>query len=67
MCWGDAYQHSFASLEPKGTRFRDLSAGEDHLCGITIAGEILCWGDNQYGQAAPPGVGSGDAGMNDGG
>lgn len=67
VCWGDGYQHVLASLEPKGARFRELSVGEDHVCGITLAGEILCWGANQVGQSAPPAVGSADAGSNDAG
>ena len=35
-----AGQHAFASL----------SAGATHTCGITTAGKVYCWGDNQRGQ-----------------
>jgi alpha-tubulin suppressor-like RCC1 family protein len=31
-------------------RFRQLSAGESHTCGVTGALQALCWGRNQYGQ-----------------
>ena len=31
-----------------------MSAGSDHACGVTRAGRILCWGDNEFGQAIPP-------------
>lgn len=33
-----------------GHRFRVLSAGSRHTCGITLAGATLCWGANTNGQ-----------------
>jgi alpha-tubulin suppressor-like RCC1 family protein len=33
-----------------GSRFRELSAGWDHVCGIAIDEQAVCWGDNEDGQ-----------------
>jgi alpha-tubulin suppressor-like RCC1 family protein len=33
-----------------GLTFRSVSAGSAHVCGVTTAGAIYCWGNNQYGQ-----------------
>jgi hypothetical protein len=32
-----------------------ISAGRDHSCGLTRAGEVTCWGSNGFGQSAAPG------------
>jgi alpha-tubulin suppressor-like RCC1 family protein len=31
-------------------RFRQVSTGVDHTCGVTIEDRAFCWGRNQYGQ-----------------
>jgi hypothetical protein len=36
-------------LVPGGHRFRSLSVG-DATCGITLGGELYCWGENGRGQ-----------------
>ncbi len=50
-CWGrqlPAY--------PKDYRFSDISAGGDHICAIRMeSGEMVCWGNDDYGQSSPPG------------
>lgn len=33
-------------------RFRSLSIGYDHSCGITLTDELYCWGSNAYWQLA---------------
>ena len=33
-----------------------LTTGEAHACGITLDGQLLCWGDNFYGQLNMPEV-----------
>ena len=33
-----------------GHVFQSLEAGNTHTCGVTVAGEIYCWGDNTWGQ-----------------
>ncbi len=33
-----------------GLRFKSLAAGNSFTCGVTVQGEIYCWGDNRYGQ-----------------
>jgi alpha-tubulin suppressor-like RCC1 family protein len=30
--------------------FTDISSGVGHVCGVTVAGEIWCWGSNDFGQ-----------------
>ncbi len=31
-----------------------LSSGRRHTCGLREDSSVMCWGDNQYGQASPP-------------
>ena len=31
-----------------------VSAGADHSCGLTAAGDLVCWGGNEEGQSEPP-------------
>ena len=35
-------------------RFSSVSAGLDHTCAVKREGTIVCWGNNQHGQARPP-------------
>ena len=49
-CWGYRL-HPY----PKDQRFSDISAGGDHTCAIRKDnGSLVCWGNNEYGQASPP-------------
>ena len=34
--------------------FESITAGNRHTCGIKTDGGVVCWGDNQFGQAAAP-------------
>ena len=38
---------------PKGA-FVDVSIGPGYGCGVRINSELVCWGDNEHGQADPP-------------
>ncbi len=60
-CWGnnDWYQLGdigsgdyapFHSSVFDGFIFKQISAGYDHICGITIDGSLYCWGRNSDGQ-----------------
>ena len=31
-----------------------LSAGANHSCSLWPGGEVVCWGDDEYGQSSPP-------------
>ena len=34
--------------------FAMVSAGNEHTCGLREDGSVVCWGDDEYGQATPP-------------
>jgi len=34
--------------------YTQVSAGDDHTCGLNENGSVACWGDNEFGQASPP-------------
>ncbi len=54
-CGAPSYACSTAPLKAMpGTRFVSISAGARHSCGITTDGAPVCWGANDFGQAAPP-------------
>ena len=49
-CWG-YHLHPY----PKDQRFSDISAGGGHTCAIRKDnGSLVCWGNDEYGQASPP-------------
>ena len=41
---------------PENERFTEITAGFGHTCGIRQDGGISCWGNNEHGQATPPGA-----------
>ena len=41
---------------PRNERFTEITAGFGHTCGIRQDGGISCWGNNDEGQATPPGA-----------
>jgi alpha-tubulin suppressor-like RCC1 family protein len=60
-CWGenrsgelgDASTSSFRTTPVPvagGLRFRQVSIGRNHTCGVTTDSKAFCWGANQYGQ-----------------
>jgi hypothetical protein len=65
-CWGAMYfeDEDPALLDPPDDEFQSLVAGIAHVCGLTLGGEVRCWGygvasdergDTPYfGQASPP-------------
>lgn len=67
-CWGtnDSYQlgsggssrtpHSTPQLVAGGHKFRFISTGEYHACGIDDAGDMYCWGVDDAGQLGSTGA-----------
>jgi len=48
-CWGaDSYGQS---TPPAGVAFAQLTAGQNHTCGLLKDGSVRCWGGNTWGQA----------------
>lgn len=56
LCWTDPQLPvpDVAVAREQGP-LHGLTCGFGHACALTAAGEAVCWGDNQAGQAAPPG------------
>ena len=51
VCWGFGYFYP----TPERVRFAAISRANNHICAIRADdGGIVCWGDNEYGQASPP-------------
>ncbi len=59
FCWGENFEGQLGQGDPVGSphrssptavapalRFRELSVGQGHVCAITQAGELYCWGRN---------------------
>jgi alpha-tubulin suppressor-like RCC1 family protein len=61
-CWGQndygqlgdnttaAHAHSAGNVSGLSSGVTAIAAGLDHLCALTDAGAVKCWGRNQYGQ-----------------
>ena len=47
---GDAIARRVPTAVAGNLTFASLSAGNQHACGVTTAGVVYCWGDNDYGQ-----------------
>lgn len=55
-CWGDddVWMADHTS-PPSGVRFKTISAGALHVCGLTVEdGSPICWGSNEFGASSPP-------------
>ncbi|MDE2903367.1 MAG: PQQ-dependent sugar dehydrogenase [Chloroflexota bacterium] len=42
-------------MPPPDTAFAAIGAGAEHSCGLTLRGDLLCWGNNDDGRADSPG------------
>jgi len=45
QCWGS---NEFGQLKAPGGRFREVSAGGGHVCGLRSNGALRCWGDTGF-------------------
>jgi hypothetical protein len=51
VCWGDAPE-----VNPPAGQFKAVGVGLDFTCALTLAGEVRCWGDDEWAVLdAPPG------------
>lgn len=47
---GDVSPHAGAMIVAADQRWASVSAGMEHTCAITTAGQLSCWGGNAFGQ-----------------
>ena len=56
LCWGS---NSHFQRSPPDGEFHAVTGGWFHSCGLRPEGQVVCWGDNTYGQTdVPPDLGS---------
>lgn len=61
-CWGangdgqlglgqaDEKLHALPVIVPSAVKFKSVTSGYRHTCGLSVTGEAYCWGWNEYGQ-----------------
>jgi len=54
---GTADRPAPTAVPSVGTSIVALAAGQYHMCALTSAGAVRCWGDNTYGQLGVDGLG----------
>lgn len=53
-CWGNFFSSGDSPyIAPEG-RFLRVAVGTSHACGVSEAGMVACFGENDRGQASPP-------------
>ncbi|THU46647.1 hypothetical protein C4D60_Mb09t07120 [Musa balbisiana] len=64
FCWGDETGSSVISLTPRNLRFRSISAGGFHVCGVLQNSQVFCWGRSlEMQQSSSDILGQGDVNM----
>lgn len=48
-CWG--WNANERATPPPGVNFAAVGAGAEHSCGLSTAGDLVCWGKNDNGRA----------------
>ena len=54
QCWGANGDADKGQANPPPGAFTAISASYYHSCGVLTGGRVMCWGNNESGQAAPP-------------
>lgn len=49
-----AFAFALSPSEANAAGLPQIDAGAYHTCGVRVEGSLVCWGDNTYGQSAPP-------------
>ena len=55
-CWGEPlyFDGSSRTAPPEGDFVQTDVGSGDHACGLTTAGQVLCWGNDHEGKSTPP-------------
>lgn len=52
--WPDRWAPEIAEQVPAGEKFQSISLNENHACGITDLGDLVCWGNAPASRLQPP-------------
>ena len=53
-CWSEPYDPVDLSGVPEGHSYTQVACGWQHACAVTVDGQLLCWGNDTYGETLVP-------------